>query len=89
MPSWRTINTKSYKLEIDDSEVTYSADMEANVQSFREYLATEEMKPILVRKLAQNNRTAQGTNIDKSGTRLELTSDDKEILHYRKEVKGK
>lgn len=80
---------KSYKLEIDDSEVTYSADMEANVQSFREYLATEEMKPILVRKLAQNNRTAQGTNIDKSGTRLELTSDDKEILHYRKEVKGK
>ncbi|MBP5338812.1 MAG: hypothetical protein J6Z14_05840 [Prevotella sp.] len=77
---------KSYKLEIDDSEVTYPADMAANVQWFKEGLASEEMKPILVKKLDQNSRRALATNIDKSGTRLELTDDKKETIHYQKEI---
>ena len=78
---------KSYKMEIDDSEVTYPSDMADNVRWFKNELAGETKKPSLVKKLDKNNRTAQATNIDKSGTRLELTDDEKETMHYQKEIK--
>lgn len=76
---------KSYKMEVDDSKVTYSPNMAATVREYKEYLAGEKMKPTLVKKLEQNNRRALATNIDKSGTRLELTDDEKETMHYQKE----
>ncbi len=78
---------KSYKMEIDDSEVTYPAYLADCVRRYREELASEVRKPRLVKKLDQSNRTAQGTNIDKSGTRLELTDDEKRTMHYQKEIK--
>ena len=78
---------KSYKMEIDDSEVTYPSNMADNVRWFKEQLAGEGMAPPLVKKLDQNNRTTQATNIDKSGTRLELTDDEKKTMHYQKEIK--
>ncbi len=77
---------KSYKMEIDDSEVTYPAHLADSVRRFKEELASEMRKPSLVKKLDQNNRRAQATNIDKSGTRLELTDDEKETMHYQKEI---
>ena len=80
---------KSYKLEIDDSEVSYPAHLADSVRHFKEQLASEAMKPEPVKKLDQNNRTAQATNIDKSGTRLELTDDEKKTMHYQKEINQK
>ena len=77
---------KSYKMEIDDSEVTYPAHLADSVRRFKEELASEMRKPSLVKKLDQNNRRSQATNIDKSGTRLELTDDEKETMHYQKEI---
>ena len=77
---------KSYKMEIDDSEVTYPAYLADSVRRYREELASEVRKPRLVKKLDQNNRMAQGTNIDKSGTRLELTDDENKTMHYQKEI---
>ena len=77
---------KSYKMEVDDSEVTYPAHLADSVRRFKEDLAGEVMKPRMVKKLEQNNRTAQATNIDKSGTRLELTDDEKKTIHYQKKV---
>ena len=71
-------------MEIDDSEVTYPAHLADSVRRYKEELASEARKPRLVKKLDQNNRTAQGTNIDKSGTRLELTDDEKKTTHYQK-----
>ena len=60
--------------------------MADSVRRFKEDLAGEVMKPRMVKKLEQNNRTAQATNIDKSGTRLELTDDEKTTIHYQKKV---
>ena len=77
---------KGYELEIDDSEITYPAHMADNVRRFKEELAGEAMKPELVKKLDQNNRTAMATNLDKSGTRLELTDDNKRTMHYQKKI---
>lgn len=77
---------KSYKMEVDDSKVTYPPHLADSVRGFKEILASEAAKPPLVKKLDKNNRTAQATNIDKSGTRLELTDDEKETMHYQKAV---
>ena len=79
-------NMKSYKMEVDDSKVTYPSHLADSVRGFKELLASEAAKPPLVMKLDKNNRTAQATNIDKSGTRLELTDDEKETMHYQKAV---
>ena len=77
---------KSYKMEIDDSEVTYPAHLADSVRGIKEKLAGEEMKPRLVKKLDQNPRTAQATNIDQSGTRLELTDGEDNTMHYQKKI---
>ena len=77
---------KSYKMEIDDSEVTYPAHLADSVRWFKKQMVSEVRKPSLVKKLDQNNRTAQATNIDKSGTRLELTDDEKKTVHYQKKI---
>lgn len=79
----------TYKMEIDDSEVTYPSHLADSVRWFKEELAGEAGKPSLVKKLVQNNRTAQATNIDKSGTRLELTDDENKTMHYQKEIHQK
>ena len=47
------------------------------------------MKPRLVKKLDQNNRTSHATNIDQSGTRMELTDDEGNTLHYQKKTTAK
>ena len=78
---------KSYKLEIDDSEVTYPAYLADSVRWFKAEMAGEARKPRLVKELDQNNRKAQATNIDKSGTRLELTDDEKKTMHYQRGIK--
>jgi hypothetical protein len=77
---------KSYKMEIDDSEVTYPSHLADSVHWFKEQLASEMRKPSLVKKLDQNNRSAQATNLDGSGTRLELTDDEKKTMHYQKKI---
>ena len=77
---------KSYKMEIDDSEVTYPAHLADSVRWFKEELAGEMRKPRLVKKLDQNNRTAQATNLDNSGTRLELTDGEDNTMHYQKKI---
>ncbi len=77
---------KSYKMEIDDSEVTYPAHLADSVRWFKEELAGEMRKPRLVKKLDQNNRTTQATNLDDSGTRLELTDGEDNTMHYQKKI---
>ena len=77
---------KSYKLDVDDSEITYPAHFADSVRAVKALLEGEMMKPRLVKRLDQNNRTAQATNIDKSGTRMELTDSDKNTIHYQKKL---
>ena len=80
---------KSYKLDVDDSEISYPAHFADSVRAVKALLEGEMFKPRLVKQLDQNNRTAQATNIDKSGTRMELTDSDKNTIHYQKKMKLK
>ena len=77
---------KSYKIEIDDSEVTYPSHLADSVRRFKEKMAGEKMKPRLVKQLDQNPRRAQATNLDDSGTRLELTDGEDNTVHYQKKI---
>ena len=77
---------KSYKMEVDDSEVTYPPHLADSVRGVKEALVGERMKPRLVKQLDQNNRTAQATNLDDSGTRLELTDGEDHTMHYQKKI---
>ena len=52
---------KSYKMEIDDSKISYPPHLAESVRELKDELAGEEMKPGLVKKLDQNNRTARST----------------------------
>ena len=78
---------KSYKMEIDDSKISYPPHLAESVRELKDELAGEEMKPGLVKKLDQNNRTARATNMDQSGTRLELTDGEDNTMHCQKEIK--
>lgn len=66
--------------------MTIINDIDQSIDVVKKRMEAEVMKPRLVKKLDQNNRTAQATNIDKSGTRLELTDDEKKTIHYQKKV---
>ena len=77
---------KSYKMEVDDSEVTYPAHLADSVRRFKEEMASEMRKPRLVKQLDRSNRTAQATNLDDSGTRLELTDGEDNTMHSQKKI---
>ncbi len=77
---------KNFKMEIDDSEVTYPAHLADSVRRFKEELGSKMWRPRLVKKLDQNNRSAQATNLDGSGTRLELTDGEDNTMHYQKKI---
>ena len=74
----------SYKLEVDDNEVPHKEKRADIVEQIKTELGSDMMKPAIVRKLEQNNRETQATNLDESGTRLELTEADSSPVHYQR-----
>ena len=75
-------NMKSYKHEIDENGVTYTPDRAYDVALAKKRIVD---KLDFVKRLEKNSRVAQSTNIDESGTRLELTNPDTGVpAHYRK-----
>lgn len=74
-------NMKSYRHEIDENGVTYTPDRAYDV-AFMKNKTVDGL--IFVKRLEKNSRVTQSANIDKSGTRLELTGTDKDTAHYRK-----
>lgn len=81
-------NLKSYKLKVDDSKISYPGHLEDSVRRLKAEMFSESMKPVLVKMLERNNRIAHATNIDKSGTRLELTDNEGRTIHYRKKQRN-
>lgn len=77
---------KSYKMEVDDSKITYPSHLSEDIRALKEELASEAMKPMMVKRLEQNNRTAYATNLDRTGTRLELIEADKRPVHCQRRM---
>ena len=70
------------KMELDDKDVTYLSEYADQIAVMKDELCGEKGKQGLMNQLAQNKRKAQGTNIDKTGTRLELTEPGSHAVHY-------
>lgn len=72
---------KSYKMEVDDSGITYQPNQAAAVEKMKKELS---QMPHVIKELETNPRISQGLNIDESGTRLQLNDSGAGIAHYRK-----
>lgn len=77
---------KSCKVEVDDEGITYTPDMVDEIEQFKNDLIGGKYWPKTIKILEQNNRKAYATNIDKQGTRMELTEPDKAPVHYQKQM---
>ena len=75
------IDKKSYKMEIDENGVTYQPKKANDVAGFKK---KSSEKPSVIKDMEKKHRVVQATNLDKSGTRLELTDADKNTSHYRR-----
>ncbi len=72
------------KVEVDDSGVTYSPEQAEEMEAGKAALKAELMKTELVTRLQKNNRVAHATNIDETGTRMELCEGNNAPTHFQK-----
>lgn len=77
----KVFDMKSYKMEVDDSGITYQPNQAAAVERMKKELS---QMPHVIKELETNPRISQGLNIDESGTRLQLNDSGAGIAHYRK-----
>ena len=68
-------------MEIDENGVTYQPKKANDVAGFKK---KSSEKPSVIKDMEKKHRVVQATNLDKSGTRLELTDADKNTSHYRR-----
>ena len=78
----KNYDSNKCKMELDDKDVTYLSEYADQIAVMKDELCGEKGKQGLMNQLAQNKRKAQGTNIDKTGTRLELTEPGSHAVHY-------
>ncbi|MBQ7691044.1 MAG: hypothetical protein IJT30_07645 [Muribaculaceae bacterium] len=72
----KVFDTKSYKMEIDENGASYQPNQASAVEQLK-----KEMSKI---PEGMTNRAVQATNIDESGTRLQLNEPGWNSTHYRK-----
>ena len=77
----KVFDMDSYKIEVDDSGITYQPNQAAAVAKIKKEWS---QKPRVIKGLEPNPRISQGLNIDESGTRLQLNDPGTGIAHYRK-----
>ena len=77
----KVFDMKSYKMEIDDSGISYQPSQADAVEKVKKEFS---QMPNSLKDLETNPRISQGLNIDESGTRLQLNDPGTGIAHYRK-----
>ncbi len=70
------------KMELDDKDVTSINENAELVARMEDDLCGEQGKQIYINQLGLDQRVAQGTNIDKTGTRLKLTEPSGNPTYY-------
>ena len=78
----KNYDPNNFKMEVDDKDVTYLTENTEIIAAFKDELCGEKGKQGLMNQMAQNKRKTQGTNIDETGTRLELTEPNSQPVHY-------
>ena len=78
----------SFKMEIDDSGITYQPEMADSVQAIKKILLSYENKRTYLNGLDREMRQPRATNLDRTGKRLELTSPEGQTTHYQRREEG-
>lgn len=86
----KTFDVQTLKIDNDESHITCSKEeREQQLPEVRQRIMDMLTGTGLVKRINTNNRVAQGTNLDRSGTRLELTEADMMPVHYQKKINQK
>lgn len=78
---------KSRKMSLGELNVSFRHENAEMMAEFKKQLLSDEMRPPIVKKLEKDNRVAQATNLDQSGTRMELTQGDTKV-HFQRSNNG-
>lgn len=78
---------KSKKITLGELNVSFRHENAEMMAEFKKQLLSDEMRPPIVKKLEKDNRVAQATNLDQSGTRMELTQGDTKV-HFQRSNNG-
>ena len=75
------VDRKSYKMAIDENGVSYHPKTANDVEDLKKRISR---KPSVIEGMEKQHRIVLATNLDQSGTRLELMRTAKEAGHYRR-----
>ena len=73
---------------IDDSRIRYSEEVAKNLPELQQELVNIGKGNQFITRLNRNPRTAQATNLDHSGTRLELSESETPPVHYQRRLEN-
>lgn len=81
----KTFDMQTLKIDNDESGITCSKEERENqLPGVRQLYMDRLTGTGFIKRINTNNRVAQATNLDRTGTRLELTEADMRPVHYQK-----
>lgn len=86
----RTFDMQPLKIDSDESGITCTKEERENQLPEVRRLIMETLKERgFLGRVNSNNRMAHATNLDRTGTRLELTETDKMPVHYQRRIENR
>lgn len=86
----RTFDMQTLKIDSDESGITCTKEERENQLPEVRRLIMETLKERgFLGWVSHNNRMAHATNLDRTGTRLELTETDKMPVHYQRRIENR
>ena len=83
----KTFDKQTFKIENDESGITCSKEERENqLPEVRQFMMEKFKERGILKRVNSDTRMAQATNLDRTGTRLELTETGKSPVHYQRRV---
>jgi hypothetical protein len=83
----KTFDKQTFKIENDESGITCSKEERENqLPEVRQHMMEKFKERGILKRINSDTRMAQATNLDRTGTRLELTETGKPPVHYQRRV---
>ncbi len=79
-----TFDMSTLKIEVVDSTIRCSPEVAKKIPELKQGIVEMAHNASFLLRLKENNRQAQATNLDRTGTRLELTEAGNSPVHYQR-----
>ncbi len=79
-----TFDMSTLKIEVIDSTIRCSPEVAKKIPELKQGIVEMAHNASFLLRLKENNRQAQATNLDRTGTRLELTEAGNSPVHYQR-----